>query len=329
MSEKTTPIQMLMDKSYWFVGSKPIAKVLGIESAIVLGELCSVSNYFGNKEFFFPVEKIVKNTCLTRYSVLQGLKKLKDIGILQINKKGIPAKNYYKICDEKLNQVLNEGLEIINSEKESLSVDEELKDNQSEMEHQDSSNSDQSCPSTDCKLSEFEPTSVPNSTPLLEKEVEEELGEGIPRSTTARTTEKPTAKNQAGEGSKSHPDLQETGKLMLKLIKQHNESVGNAQKLAVSTSEVSFMMKEMRDISHLVINEGADPDTLVEALKNYLLTAKDKSTWKTNWSWDDFTRHYLEFCPEFFSKDKYKNKPKGFAPAVAQNSSLEGMEILF
>ena len=180
-----------MDKSYWIIGSKPVAKILGMETAIVIGELCSLSNYFGNKEFFFPIEKIVSNTCLTRYSVLQALKKLKDFKILLVSKRGIPAKNYYTICSEELVKVIEAGMIKIKAEESECSEESqgdsalETTEEDVEMEQQEVQNPTQSCPSTDCKLSEFDTTVSPISTPLLEKEEEKEEREGIPNNSSA------------------------------------------------------------------------------------------------------------------------------------------------
>lgn len=98
----------LLAKENFIAYSKPIARIVGATSAIVFGELISVSNMFGDEEFYYQKERLEYDTCLGRLAVRSALKTLADFGLITITKKGIPCKNYYKINEERLIELLKD-----------------------------------------------------------------------------------------------------------------------------------------------------------------------------------------------------------------------------
>ena len=110
--------------------NRGIAKIYGVNAAILLGELCFKYDYWTDKGgltedgyFFITQEDIEDDTALTPYEQREALKKLKDVVL--ISKRGLPAKNYYKIdfemlitCCEKSSY--NKLKNLITSDKESL-----------------------------------------------------------------------------------------------------------------------------------------------------------------------------------------------------------------
>lgn len=98
----------LLAKENFIAYSKPIARIVGATSAIVFGELISVSNMFGDEEFYYQKERLEYDTCLGRLAVRSALKTLSDFGLITITKKGIPCKNYYKINEERLIELLKD-----------------------------------------------------------------------------------------------------------------------------------------------------------------------------------------------------------------------------
>ena len=86
--------------------NKVIAKKLGIDEAIVFGEMCSKQAIYGEC-FFLQMDRIMEDTCLTEYRVRNAIKSLKSCGIITVSKKGVPAKNYYSVCQDEVLDMLN------------------------------------------------------------------------------------------------------------------------------------------------------------------------------------------------------------------------------
>lgn len=86
--------------------SRPIAKVVGLEAAVLFGELCSIANLNNYKEFYYQTSRLQEDTFLTEYSVREGLKKLIDVGFVSVVKKGVPCKNYFTLNEDRITEVL-------------------------------------------------------------------------------------------------------------------------------------------------------------------------------------------------------------------------------
>lgn len=103
---------MLSSGSYIIVNKKLI-KTLGMNEAILLGELCSEYTYWesvnkldDDNYFYSTRENIQENTGLTPYNQRISLKTLEDKGIIITQQKGIPCKTYYKINEERIIECL-------------------------------------------------------------------------------------------------------------------------------------------------------------------------------------------------------------------------------
>lgn len=114
-TEQSKSILSMLAKENYISYSKPIARKLGIDEAILFGELCSVNYRFDDEEFYYEQEKLMNDTCLTEYRLRNALKNLQSANLVTIIKKGLPAKNYYKLNADKL-------LEIIEEDKKSRST---------------------------------------------------------------------------------------------------------------------------------------------------------------------------------------------------------------
>lgn len=99
-------IELLASDNY-IMCNKMIAKRYGIEEAILLGAMCSYQKGFKNKEFYREQEKILDDTALTLYSLRKAMKTLQELKILSVEKKGLPAKHYYKINSKALEECLS------------------------------------------------------------------------------------------------------------------------------------------------------------------------------------------------------------------------------
>lgn len=98
-------ILQLLAKENYITYHKTLAKVIGVDEAILFGELCSMSNLYGY-EFFCEQSKLINDTCLSEYRLRNALKTLQKEKLVSVIKKGLPAKNYYILNEEKLLEIL-------------------------------------------------------------------------------------------------------------------------------------------------------------------------------------------------------------------------------
>lgn len=109
-------ILQLISTSNFITVNKDLIKKLGLEEAILLGELASEYDYWNNKNeieddyFYSTIENIEEKTTLTAYKQRKCLENLKNKGIIDIQIRGIPAKRYIKINEEKVIEIFNNKL---------------------------------------------------------------------------------------------------------------------------------------------------------------------------------------------------------------------------
>ena len=117
----------LLSSSAFIVLNKELARQVGLKEAILLADLISKEEYFianGMTDgWFFNTEaNIEKDTTLTPYQQRKCLKTLKISLVLETKRKGIPAKQYFKINEQQVIKLLNNlsatNLTSINKNKE-------------------------------------------------------------------------------------------------------------------------------------------------------------------------------------------------------------------
>lgn len=134
-------ISKLLSTDGFIVVNKTLIRELGLHEAIILGELCSEYNYWekcnklDNDMFYSTRDNIEYNTGLNEHYQRKAMTTLKERGILEVKKRGVPAVNYYRINFDKLLILLSssssrdEGLEIdemnLNNNKQEKQVNKE------------------------------------------------------------------------------------------------------------------------------------------------------------------------------------------------------------
>lgn len=104
----------LLSNENFIAVNKSIAGEVGLEAAVVLGELASEYNYWqsiGKLEegyFYSTIENLEKKTYLSAYSQRQALAKLQEKGWISITKKGLPAKRYIKVNEKNIFMFFND-----------------------------------------------------------------------------------------------------------------------------------------------------------------------------------------------------------------------------
>lgn len=107
-------ILQLLSADGFIAVNRRIAEVAGLEAAVVLGELASESLYWEEHEgledgfFYSTVENLGSRVYLSAHGQRQALDKLQELGLVDVEKKGMPARRYIRIHDEKVLQVVND-----------------------------------------------------------------------------------------------------------------------------------------------------------------------------------------------------------------------------
>lgn len=107
-------LMSILSNDGYIILNKYVMKALGLHEAILLGELCSEYIYWYKGEklqdgFFYSTrENIERETTLSPFQQRQALKKLIEMGLVEILEKDMPKKTYYKVDEEKVYKFLLE-----------------------------------------------------------------------------------------------------------------------------------------------------------------------------------------------------------------------------
>lgn len=119
-------ISLLAHDNYFSI-NRDLIKLVGLDATVLLGALASQYNYWrkcgkltDDGYFYSTQENLENDTSLSRYKQDTALKKLKDLGIIDIKVKGIPPTKHFKIltentakqlykqnCEKLTNQIVN------------------------------------------------------------------------------------------------------------------------------------------------------------------------------------------------------------------------------
>ena len=101
----------LLSSTAFLVVNKELAKQIGLNETVLLADLISKEQYFKEKEysnyemggwFFNTAKNIQDDTTLTSHQQRKAVKNLKSLGIIETQLIGIPAKQHFKIIENKL-----------------------------------------------------------------------------------------------------------------------------------------------------------------------------------------------------------------------------------
>ena len=106
----------LLSSSAFLIVNKQLAKQVGLKGAVLLADLISKEEYFianGMTDgwFFNTAKNIEEDTCLTSHQQRKAIKSLKELGIIETKVVGIPAKQHFKIIENKLLSYFNTSCE--------------------------------------------------------------------------------------------------------------------------------------------------------------------------------------------------------------------------
>lgn len=101
-------LQLLVSNGYITLNKK-LMKAVGIEEAIIFGELCGNYEYRAAKEeldedesFYCTVEDLEDKTTFSEYKQRKAFKKLESLGLIRTKLKGVPPKRYIQIDEQQI-----------------------------------------------------------------------------------------------------------------------------------------------------------------------------------------------------------------------------------
>ena len=98
-------VLQIIAKENFITYSKVVARNLGVNAAVLLGQFCSYQN-LAEGEFYREQSLIAEDTCLSIYEIRKAVDVLVENELLVVERKGVPAKNFYKIDENKLSDFL-------------------------------------------------------------------------------------------------------------------------------------------------------------------------------------------------------------------------------
>lgn len=104
-------VSMIASNNY-IVVNKQLARVFGLEEAVILGELASEMEYWQQRGelkdgyFYSTIENVKDSTTLSDKRQRSALNTLKSAGIVDVKLAGLPATRYIRINEEQLARIL-------------------------------------------------------------------------------------------------------------------------------------------------------------------------------------------------------------------------------
>lgn len=92
----------LLKQSNWLAFPRTLGHKIGKNETLILMQLIDSADKFGNEWFFITSEKLYQLTCCTYKEQKKALKNLVDLGLIQIELKGLPRKKYFKINESEI-----------------------------------------------------------------------------------------------------------------------------------------------------------------------------------------------------------------------------------
>lgn len=99
-------IERLLWEWNYIMLNKPLMRKIGIAEATFLCELISARMRFKQDEFYFTQKEIEEETWITESTQMRYTKKLQELWLITVEKKGIPARNFYTIDDNKIFEII-------------------------------------------------------------------------------------------------------------------------------------------------------------------------------------------------------------------------------
>ena len=121
--------KILGNQAHWNL-NKELVKKIGIAETLVLQHLIDLQENIFEDEFYQQIGRLADELTLGEWKVKECLKTLKELGCIDIVKKGMPAKNYYKVFGKRVLEIISDELQQEGRKSTHLSEEVQLDENQ-------------------------------------------------------------------------------------------------------------------------------------------------------------------------------------------------------
>lgn len=97
--KKTQLKKLISNNAHWTI-NKHLARQIGLIETLILQHLVDLQSVFERSEIFQSQLEMAEELGITEYSIKQAIPKLQSFGLITVEKKGIPYKNYYTVNEE-------------------------------------------------------------------------------------------------------------------------------------------------------------------------------------------------------------------------------------
>ena len=127
--------KIIGNQAHWTL-NKELVKKIGITETLVLQHLIDLQENIFEGEFYQQIGRIADELTIGEWKVKECLKSLKEYKLIDIVKKGMPAKNYYKVYGKAVLEMISKELPQVGRKSTDLLEEAQLDENHptSEME---------------------------------------------------------------------------------------------------------------------------------------------------------------------------------------------------
>jgi DNA-binding MarR family transcriptional regulator len=98
--------KLLGNQAHWNL-NKDLVRKLGLTETLVLQQIIDLNYIFNRKEIFQSIGDMATELGIAEYSIKTSIKKLKDLGLINVERKSVGYRNFYSINEEKIKQLFN------------------------------------------------------------------------------------------------------------------------------------------------------------------------------------------------------------------------------
>ncbi len=106
--------RMMGNNAHWTI-NKHLVQSIGLSETLVLQHLIDWSDYHKSGEIFQTYEQMIEQLTLSEYAIKQSVKKLKELNLISVERKGVGYKNYYLLHEDEIYHILQSPTSQMNS----------------------------------------------------------------------------------------------------------------------------------------------------------------------------------------------------------------------
>lgn len=152
-------LKPILGKNAHWTLNKVLVRQLGLAETLVLQHIIDLTeSAFKREQIFQPINQMAEELGITEYNVKQAVNKLKEVGLIDVERRGIPYKNYYSVNSEIVMQFMsgsNSPAIELNSTQYSETTKSNSIDNTNSTHYSVENNSMDNTKSTQCSVENY------------------------------------------------------------------------------------------------------------------------------------------------------------------------------